>query len=338
MAKMDIGFAAVAKLAGVSTATVSNALNRPEIVAPATRERVRAAIAALDFVPNRAAATLRQGTNRLVGLVIPDIVNPFYGALTRGVTEAAAEHGYTVALCVSHDDPDLELRHFGMLAEHRAAGVLVAPLSADFSRLEQLRRVGSHLVLMDRTAPTDSGCSVAIDDQQGGALAVRHLLDTRGAEIALVNGSHSIPQCEDRWLGARSALTEHGLDPDSLIEWTVDEMTIAAGRRAGFELAGRDARPSAVFCTNDQLALGVVRGLTEAGLRVPRDVAVVGYGDLALASESLVPLTSVDQPKDALGRAAFETLLAEVAADPETHRHTSRILEPGLVVRDSAPA
>lgn len=343
MAKRDIGFAAVARLAGVSTATVSNTLNRPEIVAPATRERVLTAIAALDFVPNRAAATLRQGTNRLIGLVIPDIVNPFYAAITRGVTEAAAEHGYTVALCVSHDDPDLELRHFEMLAEHRAAGALVAPLTADASRLDQLRRVGAHLVLMDRTAPTDAGCAVAIDDRAGGRLAVRHLLATRGERLVLVNGELTIPQCADRRAGARTAFEDRGLDPDSLEEVTVEEMTIDAGQAIGRRLADSatspvSVAPAGVFCTNDQLAVGVVRGLTERGLRVPEDVAVVGYGDLALASESLVQLTTVEQPKDELGRAAVEILLAELAADPADHEHTNRMLDPRLVVRESAPA
>lgn len=370
MAKHDIGFAAVARLAGVSNATVSNALNRPEIVAPATRERVLAAIEELDFVPNRAAATLRQGTNRLIGLVIPDIANPFYSAITRGVTEAAAEHGYTVALCVSHDDPDLELQHFEMLAEHRAAGALVAPLSADASRLAQLRRVGSRLVLMDRTAPEGTGCSVAIDDVRGGELAVSHLLAGRAARagapgtpeaaghavqgvpdapararnqqgsgpIVLVNGNRSIPQCEDRRAGARAAFTAAGLDADELVEVTVEEMTVDAGRAAGRQIADLSPRPVGVFCTNDQLALGVIRGLNAGGLGVPDDVAVVGYGDLTLAADGRVPLTTVEQPKDELGRTAVEILLTELGTDRSSHVHTTRTLEPRLVIRESAPA
>lgn len=347
MAKHDIGFAAVARLAGVSNATVSNTLNRPEIVAPATRERVLAAIEALDFVPNRAAATLRQGTNRLIGLVIPDIANPFYSAITRGVTEAAAERGYTVALCVSHDDPDLELRHFEMLAEHRAAGALVAPLSADASRLAQLRRVGSRLVLMDRTAPAGTGCSVSIDDVHGGALAVAHLLGhgdparaavhDASSTIALVNGDLAIPQCADRRAGARDAFTAAGLDPDGLREYTVEEMTVDAGRAAGRAIAAQTPHPTGVFCTNDQLALGVIRGLNDGGLAVPDEVSVVGYGDLALAADGRVPLTTVEQPKDELGRVAVEILLAELGADRSTHTHVSRTLQPHLVVRESAP-
>jgi LacI family transcriptional regulator len=341
MAKHDIGFAAVARLAGVSNATVSNTLNRPEIVAPATRERVLAAIEELDFVPNRAAATLRQGTNRLIGLVIPDIANPFYSAIARGVTEAAAEHGYTVALCVSHDDPDLELRHFEMLAEHRAAGALVAPLTADASRLAQLRRVGSRLVLMDRTAPEGTGCSVAIDDVHGGELAVAHLLATpagaAGGPIVLVNGDLGIPQCADRREGARNAFAAAGLDPDDLREVTVAEMTVDAGRVAGREIAEQTPRPRGVFCTNDQLALGVIRGLEAGGRSVPEDVSVVGYGDLTLAADGRVPLTTVEQPKDELGRAAVEILLAELGADRAAHEHVTRTLEPRLVVRESAP-
>ncbi|MBA8988871.1 LacI family transcriptional regulator [Curtobacterium pusillum] len=331
----EIGFAAVAKLAGVSAATVSNTLNRPDIVSPATRERVLDAIDQLDFVPNRAAAALRQGTSKLLGLVIPDVVNPFYSAITRGVTEAAAARGYVVALCVSHDDVDQELAHFGHLAELRAAGAIVVPLTADPSRVRRLRMVGARLVLVDRSTSVDEGCSVAIDDVHGGHLAVDHLLDTRPGRIVLVNGARSIPQCEDRRTGARSALEDRGFDPDALVEVTVDAMTIEAGTAVGASLAA-DA-PDAVFCTNDQLAVGVMRGLTRAGVRVPEDVAVIGYGDLELARDSLVPLTSIAQPKDELGRAAVEQLIAEIETPADEHVHTAATFEPTLVVRSSAP-
>lgn len=329
----DIGFAAVARRAGVSTATVSNTLNRPEIVSEKTRERVLAAIAELDFVPNRAAATLRQGNSRLLGLVVPDIENPFYAAITRGVTEAAEENDYTVALCVTDDDAAKEIRQYQHLAGLRAAGALVVAVSADASRLSQLRMVGTRLVLIDRVWDTHDGCSVAVDDVLGGHLAAEHLLATRGDDLLLVNGPLSIPQCADRRAGARGAMAERGLDPNRLVEFEVEEMTVEAGRVAGRSLARRGV-PRGIFCTNDLLAVGVIRGLAEEGIRVPEDVAVVGYGDLSVG---LSALTTVLQPKVEFGRAAVALLLDELRAD-EHHEHSSTLFAPELIIRESAPA
>ena len=323
----------MAKLAGVSTATVSNALNRPEIVSEMTRERVQQAIDELDFVPNRAAATLRQGYNRLLGLVIPDISNPFYAAIVDAVVDAADRHRYAVALCASHDDPDRERRHLAVLAEQRAAGALVVPLTADSSRLAQLRLVGSHLIVIDRVADTAESCSVSVDDVMGGRLAVSHLLSCAGEGITLVNGSLTIPQCADRREGAAQAMREAGHAESSMIEYEVAEMTVDAG----LEIARRivaDRAPRRVFCTNDQLATGIMRGLAAAGLRIPEDASVVGYGDLSLESPERPLLTTVVQPKKALGEVSVALLLEELT-EGEAHNHVARILQPELVVRAS---
>ncbi|QJU55694.1 LacI family DNA-binding transcriptional regulator [Herbiconiux sp. KACC 21604] len=330
----DLGLAAVARVAGVSAATVSNVINRPHMVSAETQERVRRAITELDFVPNRAAATLRQGTNRLLGLVIPDVANPFYSAIASAVADAADRHRFTLALCPSHEDHDRELRHFEMLAEQRAAGALVVPMSADASRLNQLRMVGTRLVLVDRIAPSDDGCSVAIDDVQGGTLATAHLLASGAPRITLVNGPRSIPQCDDRRTGARQAFEAVGLAPQ-LVEYESEHMVLAEGEEIGRRIA-EDGAPLSIFCTNDQLAIGVIRGLATAGIRTPADARVVGYGDLAIAEMSTLPLTSVAQPKADLGSRAVELLMAELHDGPG-HQHHADILSPRLIVRESAP-
>lgn len=328
----ELGLAAVARLAGVSTATVSNTLNRPHLVAESTQARVRAAIDELQFVPNRSASTLRTGSSKLIGLVVPEIVNPFYAAIAESVAQEAQRRGYVMALCVSGDDADVELEHIAMLAEERAAGALVVPLSADASRLSRLRLVGAHPVMIDRRWPVSDGCSVAIDDERGGFLAVDHLLRSTDGPIAIINGSHTMPQCVERERGARAALAAHGMDPSRLIVAEVPHMTIDAGLVAARSLAEDVA---GVFCANDQLAVGAIRGLRASGGSVPDDVAVVGYGDLALARESLTQLTTVWQPTRELGRVALDLLLSEVE-EPSGHRHVSRLLEPHLVVRASA--
>lgn len=312
---------------------MSNALNRPEIVSEATRERIQRAIEELDFVPNRAAATLRQGYNRLLGLVIPDIANPFYAAIVDAVVDAADRHRYAVALCASHDDPDRERRHLAVLAEQRAAGAIVVPLTAESSRLAQLRLVGSHLIVVDRVADTAESCSVSVDDIHGGHLAVTHLLGCAGDGITLVNGESTIPQCADRRTGARAALRDAGVDPSTMVEYVVPEMTIDHGFLIGRRIA-EDGAPRRVFCTNDQLATGIMRGLADAGLRIPADASVVGYGDLSLESPERALLTTVSQPKQALGEVAVSLLLEELT-EGDAHRHVARVLQPQLVVRTS---
>lgn len=330
-----VGLTAVAKEAGVSTATVSNTLNHPDVVAAATREKVLAVIARMDFVPNTAAASLRRGSTRLIGLVVPDISNPFYSEIARGVADAADRHRYGVILCNSQDDPARELDQLEMLAENRVAGALIVPVTADRKRLARLRSFGTHLVLVDRDSP--DGCSVAIDDVLGGRIAAQHLIETRGPGFVLVNGSLSISQCADRREGARAALSAAGVDPDSLIEYSVDEMTTVAGVRVAAQLAERHL-PTSIFCTNDLLAIGVMRGLATQGVAVPDRVAVVGYGDLSNAVDASISLTTVEQPKHALGIAAVEMLLAELNDKDDAHRHSTQVFRPTLVVRVSAPA
>lgn len=333
MSRRDLGLAAVARLAGVSTATVSNAMNRPHMVAEATRERVMAAIDELDFVPNRAAAALRKGTNRVLGLVIPDIVNPFYAAIVDAVVDAADRERYGVALCVSHEDPAREQRHFAMLAEQRAAGALVVPITADWTRLSHLRMVGTRLIMVDRRVDESEACSVAVDDVRGGELAMAHLLGAGGEGVAIVNGARSIVQCEDRRTGARTAMTAAGLHPDGLLEIEVEEMTVDAGVAAGRRLAAAGT-PRRIFATNDQLAIGVIRGLAESGLQVPTDAAVIGYGDLAFGNEEAQRLTTVGQPKHEMGEDAVGKLLAELR-EGAAHQHTATTFQPHLVIRET---
>jgi LacI family transcriptional regulator len=326
----------VARVAKVSRATVSNVLNHPEIVRPATIARVQAAMEELGFVPNRAASALRHGTSRLLGVVVPAVTNPFYAAIVAAIADEADALEYTIALAVSHDDPERELRHFLRIAEQRARGAIVIPLMADWSRLSELRRVGTHLILVDRAAASSDYCSVSMDDVGGGRLAVEHLLELKGKGITLVNGDLSIPQCQDRRDGARAALTAAGADPDSLVEISIGELSFDAGFEAGGRIAAEGA-PRRIFCVNDLVAAGVISGLARAGIATPRDAVVVGYGDLELAHAGQPTLTSVRQPTSDMGVAAVDLLVAELD-EGEGHRHRAVRFGPDLVVRESTGA
>jgi LacI family transcriptional regulator len=329
----------VATKAGVSVGTVSNVLNRPELVAPATRARVEEAIATLGFVRNESARQLRAGRSRTLGLVVLDVANPFFTDIARGVEEAVAAEGLAVVLCDSAERTDRERRYLELLEEQRVQGILITPVEGVGEQLRQLRRRGIPVVLVDRWASTRSFCSVSVDDVYGGELAAAHLVDQGHERIAFVGGPYKYQQVVDRHDGAERALTTAGLPASGLVRVETPTLTVASGRDAGTQIAElpADRRPTAAFCANDLVALGVLQEMTRRRLRVPDDLAIVGYDDIDFAAAAAVPLSSVRQPRDELGRVAAELLLAETTEDRRhRHRHRQLVFEPDLVVRASS--
>lgn len=326
----------VAKRAGVSLGTVSNVLNRPEIVAEETRRRVQLAIEEIGFVRNGSARQLRAGNSQYIGLVMLDVANPFFTEVARGVEDAANEAGYVVILCNSDDSVEKESHYLQVLEEQRARGVLITPVQNDASYLQRFRKRGIAVVLLDRPSKIKDLCSVAVDDVKGGELATSHLLDRGHERIGFVHGPLSIRQCADRRRGVMRAVRTAGLDPDQVI---VDITTSAQNAREGEEsvdkLLHARIRPTAVFCANDLLALGVMRGLIKHGMSIPKDFALVGYDDVEFASVLSTPLTSIRQPKYELGRTAAEMLIDE-AIHPTSHQHKHIVYQPELIVRESS--
>jgi LacI family transcriptional regulator len=330
---VTVGIKEVAQRAGVSPGTVSNVLNRPERVAAATRSRVEQAIRELGFVRNGSASTLRAGQSRAVGLVVLDVGNPFFVEVARGVDDVVSARDHAVILCNSGESPEKESRNLRVLAEQRVRGVLITPAADDTSGLLRLRDRGVAVVLVDHPASGDV-CSVAVDDVAGGEIAVRHLIEGGARRLAFVSGPRAIRQCSDRRRGALRALESAGLPADSLTDIVVPEMNAHGGQAAGRTLLS-DELPDAVFCANDLLALGVLRVLSQAGVRVPQDVALIGYDDIEFSSAAAVPLSSVRQPTYQLGKIATELLLDE-CDDPEGHAHQQIMFQPELVVRESS--
>ena len=330
---VTVGIKEVAQRAGVSPGTVSNVLNRPERVAAATRSRVEQAIRELGFVRNGSASTLRAGQSRAVGLVVLDVGNPFFVEVARGVEDVVSDRDHAVILCNSGESPEKESRNLRVLAEQRVRGVLITPAADDTSSLLRLRDRGVAVVFVDHPASGDV-CSVAVDDVAGGEIAVRHLIEGGARRLAFVSGPRAIRQCSDRRRGAVRAIESAGLPAESLADIVVPEMTAHGGRLAGRELL-KEGLPDAVFCANDLLALGVLRVLSQAGVRVPQDVTLIGYDDIEFSSAAAVPLSSVRQPTYQLGKIATELLLDE-CDDPEGHAHQQIMFQPELVVRESS--
>lgn len=332
---MNVGVKDVAQLAGVSVGTVSNVLNHPDRVAAATRERVNVAIEKLGFVRNAAASQLRAGLSRSVGLVVLNASNPFFADLARGAEDHAASQGIRVLVGHSGEDARREEDYLDLFEEQRVRGVLISPVGDVSARLARLRSRGIPTVLVDRQTHREDFSSVSVDDVQGGHLAVSHLLSLERRRILFAGGPIGLRQVRDRLAGARAALREVGLPSPEVLE--IPSMTTAAGREAARAMLRRPAeeRPDAVFAANDLLALGMMQGLLFDGtVRIPEDIALIGYDDIDFAASAAVPLSSVRQNATQLGRTAMELLLAEASSGPGfTPRQI--VAQPELVARAS---
>ncbi|WP_326837932.1 LacI family DNA-binding transcriptional regulator [Amycolatopsis rhabdoformis] len=325
----------VAAAAGVSLGTVSNVLNRPERVSPKTRARVQAAMTALGFVRNESARQLRAGHSRVLAYVMLDGRNPFFTDVAAGMEDAAAEDDLSLFVCNSANLVEREAAYLSRLEQQRVQGVLITPVDPASPALAELVRRGTPVVVVDRTRPGDAHCSVAVDDVRGGEIAVRHLLDQGHERIAFVGGPLTLGQVRDRREGALRALASAGLSPDRLVDLATPQLTVEDGSTAGQRLAGLPSatRPTAAFCANDLLALGLLRSCAALRITVPDDLAIVGYDDIDFAAAATVPLTSVRQPRHRLGRTAAELLIQETS-DP-AHVHQQVTYTPELVVRAS---
>lgn len=326
----------VARSAGVSVGTVSNVLNRPSTVAPGTRKRVQEAIAELGFVRNESARHLRAGRSRTVGLVVLDVTNPYFTDVARGAENLADDHDTMVVLCNSGERSERERRHVAQLEEQRVLGILITPVDNNNPYLMQVAERGTPVVLVDRGSGTQQ-CSVAVDDTMGGHLAGQHLIETGHTRVAFVGGPSSIKQVADRLAGLKAAMT--GAAGAEIMDMSEHSPTVAGGRSAGQEIASLPlaARPTAAFCANDLLALGLLQEMTRQGVPVPDDMAIVGYDDIDFAAAAAVPLSSVRQPRDKLGKTAIELLLDEVE-NGDDHAHRQVVFHPELVIRESSRA
>ncbi|WP_433887894.1 LacI family DNA-binding transcriptional regulator [Streptomyces sp. CA-111067] len=331
-----VGIKDVARQAGVSVGTVSNVINRPDMVSTETKERVQAVIRQLGYVRSESARQLRAGHSRIMALLVLDMGNPFFVDVARGAESAARRAGLGVMVCNSAQSITEEATYLSLFVEQRVRGVLVTPVDSTAGNLDRLRQQSIPFVLVDRVAEGVEECSVSVDDRIGGALAGRHLIGAGHRTIAYISGPPHLQQVKDRREGMLQAIAEAGLPPEALLEIPAERLDVAAGRDAGSRLLGLAERPTAVFCANDLLALGLLQVVYAAGIAVPRDLAIVGYDDIEFAAAAVVPLTSVRQPAVEMGRMAADLLLEETGPEAARHQHQRAVLLPELVVRGSS--
>ena len=325
----------VARLAGVSLGTVSNVLNNPDMVKPATAEKVLRAIEQLGFVRNDAARQLKAGKSRTLGMVVYDTANPFFAEVTRSAENAAAERSYSVLVGNSDHKHQREKQYLQLFDQQRVAGVLVSPTSDIYEQIDELRLHGTQTVVLDRQADSGRCCSVSVDDFAGGRIAVEHLLAAGRRRIGFV-GNLSMQQVSDRLAGAMAAVNDFGGGAQLLI-FESEDMSVLAGRAVGHEVLAKPKadRPDAIFASNDLLAMGLVQAfMFNSAIAIPQEIALIGYDDIDFAQSAVVPLSSIRQPSKLLGETAVELLLDEVD-NPGEHTHRQVRFQPELVVRTS---
>lgn len=324
----------VARLAGVSVGTVSNVLNKPDEVSADSIDRVQRAIDELGYVRNDAARRLRAGISSTVGFVVLDGQNPFFNEVVRGAEDEASKNGIAILLGNTDEDSRREGMYLDLFEEQRVRGVLISPYGDINTRLQRLKSRDIPVVLVDRMNVEGQFSSVAVDSVAGGQIAAQHLIDTGRRRLAFVGGPFDIRQVRDRLEGARVAVENSDYDVDIEVVATA-ALTVDEGIGAGRRLLERGvaSRPDAIFAANDLLALGMLQALVAGGVRVPDDIALIGFDDIAFAGAAAVPLSSVRQPSRMIGQTALRILLEE-ADDPSLiPRQTA--FRPELVVRQS---
>ncbi|WP_243231709.1 LacI family DNA-binding transcriptional regulator [Microbacterium sp. CIAB417] len=326
------GIREVAAHAGVSIGTVSNFLNHPDRLSAAMVRRVTDAIEAVGFVPSNAARQLRMGVSSVIGYLASDIGNPHFGEIAASVQSRASELGLSVFIADAQEDQGTEDAHLDAFAQHHVRGLLVASHHPVEERLALLRRRGTPSVLVGQRAVSEEQPSVSVDEVDGGRQAVAHLADVGCRTVAFVGGPSEIVQVSARLAGAERAAGERGL---RLREIPVAERSVAAGREVGALIAAlpRESRPDGVFAVNDLLALGILQELVGRGVRVPEELALIGYDDTEFAEASLIPLSSVSRRHRDVGELVVDALFATIRGRSPDRLH--RVLKPRLMPRRS---
>lgn len=332
---MNVTMEFIARVANVSKATVSRVINNnPEGVSRETRERVQKVIEHYAYRPNLMARSIVTSRTKTLGLIIPDITNPFFPAVVKSIEDCAFEAGYTIILCNTDSSPEKEERSISTLIANRVDGVILATTTSEKHPMhERFAKYDIPCVLIDRSIKgLTCGAGVFIDNAYAMYLAAERLIRSGNREIALAQGPAFLSTSEERLEGYRAALLHYGLAyrPELVV---AGDYSIESGHAAVRELLSRHTPFTAVLTGSDVIAFGVIKALREAGLRVPQDIEVIGFDNIPGSEMIDPPLTTVVQPISELGLQAAQALLSLLSG--ETLENTCIRLEPSLLLRKS---
>jgi LacI family transcriptional regulator len=324
----------IAKRAKVSTATVSRTINRVPTVDPQLAKRVWKVVEELGYYPNTQARALVSGRTRIFGLIVSDMTNPFFPEIVQSFEDIAVEHGYEILLTSTVHDPKRMEGSVRRMIERRVEGVAILTFGMEESLLEGLRFRKVPRVFIDVGPPLPHVCNIRIDYQRGIRQAVQHLAALRHERIAFIAGPLHLPSAVTRKAAFESSLREIGMrvDPELVLQ---GDHTMEGGMRAYDELARKSARPTAIMCSNDMTAIGVIREAYERGVSVPQELSVIGFDDIRLSRFFIPPLTTIQMSQVEIARLAFRALVTEVERETPSSKGTEYVLNTDLVLRKS---
>jgi LacI family transcriptional regulator len=326
----------IAKRAEVSIGTVSNVINGSAVVSPGRHERVLAAIRELDYHPNHVARSLKMKQTRMLGMVISDITNPFFPQLVRGAEDAALEHNYLLITFNTDDRIEREKQVLAVLRARRVDGILlvVAPNGGNDGHIKNVLESGMPTVCLDRVLAEVNVDSVSVDNEGGSRICVQHLLAMGHRKIAIITGPTTLQTARERLQGYKEAIEGAKIDvkPELIRE---GDFRSESGYKLGRELLASSNRPSAVFVSNNMMALGVLRAVEELGLHCPEDVAIAMFDDFPLADVLHPRLTAVAQPAYSIGYRGAELLIERIEKKSVGHRPVRIRLTTELKIRQS---
>ena len=323
----------VARLAGVSTSTVSHVINNNRFVSDAIREKVTSAIRELNYAPSALARSLKLNQTQTIGMLLTASSNPFYAEIVRGVEHSCYERGYSLILCNTEGDKERMDRNLETLLQKRVDGLLIMCTESHLPSSEILERYPSIPSVMMDWAPFEGGSDLIQDNSLlGGETATRYLISRGYTRIACIAGPHDKTPARLRLEGYQRAMAAAGLSVPA--EYIVEsDFEFQGGFNAMQQLLALTSPPQAVFTSNDAMAVGVYHAAYLAGIRIPQDLAVMGYDDIELARYMTPPLSTIHQPKDELGKLAVDTLLQRLK-NPDSAQQLL-VLTPELVERAS---
>lgn len=322
----------VAEKARVSTTTVSHVINNTRVVSEDARERVLAVINELRYIPSAVARSLKNDKTHTLGMMIPNNSNPYFAEIIQGIEDESFKLGYNIILCNSYDDPKKQAAYTRVLMEKRIDGLILVSSGSDEELNQLLNDEGIPKVLVDREVPGLIADFIEADHEQGGYLATKYLIDLGHRNIACVAGPQNLLLSSDRVHGYRRALQEAGIPlRDDFL--TYSDFTSEGGFNAMQQLLALPQRPSAIFLSNDLMAIGGLCAAQQAGVRIPEQLSIMGYDDIALASFSTPRLTTIAQPKYEIGVLTAQVMVARIRNAELPWRR--EMLQTKLVIRQS---
>ncbi|EJL6701682.1 TPA: substrate-binding domain-containing protein [Vibrio cholerae] len=323
----------IARLAGVSTSTVSHVINKSRFVSDEIAERVNNAAQQLNYAPSALARSLKMNCTKTIGMLVTTSTNPFFGEVVKGVERSCYHQGYNLILCNTEGDNQRMKASINTLLQKRVDGLLLMCSTLEGERLDVFDRYPDiPIVVMDWGPILFASDKIQDNSLQGGYMAAKHLIECGHKEIGCITGPLIRHQAQMRYEGYKRALAEAGIaiNPDWIVE---SDFECEGGYQAFEKLYQRGKLPSALFVSNDMMAMGVIQAASQRGLRVPDDLSLIGYDDVHIAKFMTPALTTIHQPKYRLGKAAVDTLLYRLE-NPDTTAQVVQ-LEPTLVVRNS---